>query len=147
MGGLAADASRCVRLILPILPAVIAPIAAPWMFAEGDAGTGPPVIVVNDHTRTRRIIVPLVNVPANIAATDNGCRRSHHRRGQNSRSCRRTEKDFSQTHICVSLLRSSDNGPVRPLFLRNTRPVRTTSQIKSQQRWNARRGSGPAGPA
>src|SRR5438477_12990627 len=66
------------RLIFPILPAVVAPIAAPWMFAEGDAGTGPPVIVVNDHTRTRRIIVPLVNVPANIAVADDGCRRCHH---------------------------------------------------------------------
>src|SRR5438067_2261677 len=82
------------KLVFPILPAVAAPIPAAFMFAEGDAGTGSPVIFVDDHPRGGWVVVPLVDVPTDVAATDNGCRRGHRRRGQNGRASGCAEQHF-----------------------------------------------------
>lgn len=58
----------------PFRPAVAAPIPATFVLAERDARARPPVIVVNNYTGRRWIVVAFMAVPANWASAYN-CRR------------------------------------------------------------------------
>jgi hypothetical protein len=76
----------------PFRPAVTAPIPATFVLAERDAWARPPVILVNNYSGRRWIVVALMAVPANWAGTYN-CRRCGGRgRSENACAHRHSQK-------------------------------------------------------
>ena len=92
-GGLAMNRQKH-RVYLKVRPAIAMPIAAAFMLAEGDAGTRPPIVLVNDHAGRRWVGVALLHMPTCVAAAHDRRRGRYHRRGQDGRAGGCTEKYF-----------------------------------------------------
>jgi hypothetical protein len=75
MGGLAMDMRA---RGLKVRPVVTPPITAAFMLAEGDAGTRPPIVFVDDHSGGRRIGVVLMHMPTNVTVTHDRRRGSYY---------------------------------------------------------------------
>src|SRR5579883_2508518 len=72
-------ASKRLEPCLPGFPALAAPVAAALMLAERKvlARAPVPIVFVDDDPRFRRIVVDLLGVPADIAATGDSRGRAH----------------------------------------------------------------------
>jgi len=71
-------------LLLPIGPAVAVPITTAFVFAESYSGAGTPIVLVDDNASRRRIIVALLEMPADIASACDSRRRIYARQSQHS---------------------------------------------------------------
>ena len=58
---------------LPANPTVAAPITTTLMFADSHMGAPVPILRVNDNMGPRRVVVSVMDVPADISAASN-CR-------------------------------------------------------------------------
>ena len=119
-------------------PALVAPIASPVVFPKYHLRSGLPGIVMHHYLRNCRILVGLVDVPANIVGTSNRRVRLCWRKRQPGRAQNRTEANYRpKFHWCLLPRRGRGERPGPPSKQRT--PGANVASARGLRRFVARR--------